>query len=192
MNRHAPKREERRKNMTDPELKDETATDLAHGYARHLARIHGDDSLSSSAVNVCQNCGATHGYIEEIWTDDGRKPLLCEDCAEEVRRMEKRADELAAALGCPERQQILDTVDTTVGLVNRLRAHDMAQCAACASARASVATECQIPHPSAAKARWRSRGGVRSTYQSFSVRTVPRSRVSRDEVPAALQARRTR
>ena len=40
---------------------------------------------------------------------------------------------------CEPRQQILDTAETTAELVNRLRGHDMAQCAACASARASAA-----------------------------------------------------
>ena len=38
-------REERRKNMPNGESNDDTIADLAHGYARYLARIHGDDSL---------------------------------------------------------------------------------------------------------------------------------------------------
>ena len=87
----------------------------------------------------CENCGTTEGFIERIWTDDGTKPWLCEDCAGEVRRLEKLADELAAAPSCQEREQILDTAETTAELVNRLRAHDMAQCAYCASARTRVA-----------------------------------------------------
>jgi alpha-D-ribose 1-methylphosphonate 5-phosphate C-P lyase len=61
-------------------------------------------SLDSAAVLACHHCGTTCGYIEEIWTDDGGKPLLCEDCAGEVRRLEKLADELAAAPSCPQRQ----------------------------------------------------------------------------------------
>jgi hypothetical protein len=79
----------------------------------------------------CENCRTTEGFIERIWTDDGTKPWLCEDCAGEVRRLEKLADEWAAAPSCPERERILDTAETTSGLVKRLRAHDMAQCAEC-------------------------------------------------------------
>ena len=100
-------------------------------------------SRASAAVLACHHCGTTGGYIEEIWTDDGGKPLLCEDCAGEVRRLEKLADELAAAPSCQQRQQILDTVETTTELVNRLRAHDMTPCIACASARTSAALD---PH----------------------------------------------
>ena len=88
---------------------------------------------------VCQNCGTTEGFIERIWTDDGTKPWLCEDCGEEVRRLEKLADELATAPSCRQREQVLDTSETTAELVNRLRAHDMAHCADCASARARIA-----------------------------------------------------
>jgi hypothetical protein len=115
------------------------AADLAHGYALHLARIHGDDSLDSSAGRACENCGVTGGYLDQIWTDDGTKPRLCEDCAGEVRRLEKQADELALVPSCEQRQQILDTAETAAALVNRLRAHDMSQCAACAAMRARVA-----------------------------------------------------
>ena len=100
-------------------------------------------SLDSAAVLACRHCGTTCGYIEEIWTDDGGKPLLCEDCAGEVRRLEKLADELAAAPSCPQRQQIQDTVETTTELVNRLRAHDMVPCVACASARTGAVLD---PH----------------------------------------------
>jgi putative hemolysin len=124
MNRHAPSR--RGKRMITAHMTN--------------AQAH---SLASAAVLACQNCGTTGGYIEEIWTDDGGKPLLCEDCAGEVRRLEKLADELAAAPSCQQRQQILDTVETTTELVNRLRAHDMMQCVACASARTSAALD---PH----------------------------------------------
>jgi hypothetical protein len=124
MNRHAPSR--RGKRMITAHM-----TNAQH------------NSLASAAVLACQNCGTTGGYIEEIWTDDGGKPLLCEDCAGEVRRLEKLADELAAAPSCPQRQQILDTVETTTELVNRLRAHDMLPCVACASARTSAALD---PH----------------------------------------------
>jgi hypothetical protein len=62
---------------------------------------------------LARTAATTGGYVEEIWTDDGGKPPLCEDCAGEVRRLEKLADELAAAPSCQERQQILDTVETT-------------------------------------------------------------------------------
>ena len=100
-------------------------------------------SRACAAVLACQNCGTIGGYIDEIWTDDGGKPLLCEDCAGEVRRLEKLADELAAAPSCPQRQQIQDTVETTTELVNRLRAHDMVPCVACASARTGAVLD---PH----------------------------------------------
>jgi protein-arginine kinase activator protein McsA len=101
--------------------------------------VYGGDPLASVAVNVCENCGTSRGHIEQIWTDDGTKPLLCEDCAEEVRRIEQLADELAKAPSCPERQQILDTAETTAGLMNRLQAHDIAQCAACGASLSSAA-----------------------------------------------------
>jgi hypothetical protein len=58
-----------------------------------------------------------------------------------VRRLEKLAGELAAAPGCQDRQQIVDTAQTTAELVNRLRAHDMAECMGCASARVSVTAD---------------------------------------------------
>ena len=114
---------DRRKNMRHLEGKDDT---IMGGGSR-------------GGFTRCQNCGTTDGYLDRIWTDDGTKPLLCEDCAEEVRRLEKLADELASAPCCEQRQQILDTAETTAELGNRLRGHDMAQCAACASARDSVA-----------------------------------------------------
>ena len=105
----------------------ESAADLAGNHARRMARIWGE-----VPARACENCGMTEGTIEQIWTDDGRKPRLCEDCAAEVRRLEKLADELAALPSCEARQEIIDTAESTGGLVNRLRAHDMAQCAACA------------------------------------------------------------
>ena len=102
--------------------------------------VYGDDPLASVAVTICENCGATGGHIERIWTDDGTKPLLCEACAKEVRRIERIADELATEPSCPERQQIIDTAETTAGLVNSLQAHDREHCSECALARASDAT----------------------------------------------------
>jgi hypothetical protein len=123
---------------------------LAPGYARHLARLYGEHPLVFSAgIASCENCGTRQGCIETIWTDDGTKPSLCEDCAEEVQRLEKLAHELAVLPSCPQRQQILDHTDTTEVLVNRLRAHDMAQCADCATllARAAAATESAYAMP---------------------------------------------
>jgi hypothetical protein len=113
--------------------------DWTHPYGLRGVRIDRDDAPVSAALPACHHCGTTCGYIEEIWTDDGGKPLLCEDCAGEVGRLEKLADELAAAPSCPEREQILDTAETTTELVNRLRAHDRMPCVACASARTSAA-----------------------------------------------------
>ena len=105
----------------------ESAVDFAASRARRMARIWGE-----MPTRACENCGTTEGTIEQIWTDDGRKPLLCDDCAGEVRRLEKLADELAALPSCDLRQQIIDTAESTGELVNRLRGHDLAQCAACA------------------------------------------------------------
>jgi hypothetical protein len=106
---------------------EQTAADFGHGYTAHLAHVYGD-----VPGQECENCGTTRGTVERIHTDDGRKPLLCEDCAEEVRRLEKLADRLAVLPGCEARERIIDTCQTTEELVNRLQAHDMAQCAACA------------------------------------------------------------
>ena len=117
------------------------AVDWTHPYGLRGVRIDRDDAPASAALPACHHCGTTRGYIEEIWTDDGGKPLLCEDCAGAVRRLEKLADDLAAAPSCPQREQILDTAETTAVLVNQLRAHDLAHCAACASLRATVASD---------------------------------------------------
>jgi hypothetical protein len=89
----------------------------------------------------CENCQTTSGCIETVFTDDGRKPLLCEDCADELRRVERLADELAAKPSCEFRQAIIDRAETTEGLVNALRAHDLVQCIACASTARTVADD---------------------------------------------------
>jgi hypothetical protein len=65
--------EERRENMPKRKSKDDNIADLAHGYARHVARTQGDHPLGSPAVTGCQNCGTTNGDIERNWTDDGSK-----------------------------------------------------------------------------------------------------------------------
>ena len=118
--------------------------DLSRGYAAHLARVYGE-----AAVNACENCGTTHGSIEEVWTDDGRKPLLCEECAEEVRHLEAQANALAAQAGCAEREAVANSCESTEQLVNTLRAHDMAQCAACASTRGTVTADRLYVDPAA-------------------------------------------
>ena len=123
------------KKMPNPKFNDEIVADRGYGSWSGLEDINEEDAVASVAINVCQNCGTGRGPIEQIWTDDGTKPLLCEDCAAEVRRLEKRADELAAAPGCPHRQQIVDTAESTAELVNRLLAHDMADCVGCSSVR---------------------------------------------------------
>jgi hypothetical protein len=124
------KREGAKENMPNWDPHRDSAADLARGYSLHLARVFGDDPRDGHA---CQNCSATDGDITQIWTDDGTRPWLCDDCAQEVRRLERAADELASVPSCELRQQILDTLETTAQLVNRLRAHDMSQCAGCAS-----------------------------------------------------------
>lgn len=117
---------------------DDRSSDLAHGYARHLARTYGDDPLCSHCQR-CENCGTSGGHIVEIWTDDGTRAWLCEDCAEEVRRLERVAEELAAMAGCEVRDGIVERAETTAGLVNCLRAHDMAECSVCAVVRRKAA-----------------------------------------------------
>ncbi|HEX3818813.1 MAG TPA: hypothetical protein VHW45_00700 [Candidatus Sulfotelmatobacter sp.] len=112
---------------------------LANGYTRHMARMYGDDAPDSGDGKGCENCGSTQGYIDSTWTDDGTKPRLCQECAGEIRRLEKLADRLADAPSCQRRQEILDASEPTAVLVNRLRAHDMEQCAACAALCARVA-----------------------------------------------------
>jgi hypothetical protein len=91
-----------------------------------------------NGVVVCRHCGTGEGFIEQVWTDDGAKPLLCENCRAAVRSLESMADKLAAVLGCPERQQILEETETTAALVRRLCAHDLAGCAACALLRRGI------------------------------------------------------
>lgn len=91
-----------------------------------------------SVVPACANCKAT-GILNEYWTEDDRHLLLCDDCAEEEARTEKLADQLAAAElpSCGIRQQVIESAETTRGLVNAVRAHDQV-CACCASTRKTV------------------------------------------------------
>lgn len=88
--------------------------------------LHDEPFLSPA----CANCGQT-GDFSEVWTDDGRRLELCDDCAAEERRMERLADQLAALPSCETRQRIIESAATTAGLVNALRAHDLARCASC-------------------------------------------------------------
>ena len=78
------------------------------------------------ATPECENCGSTQVLPNRIWTDDGRKLRLCEECAETERRMEALAHQLAAKPSCEERERILDDCQFTSEVVNRLTAHDMA------------------------------------------------------------------
>jgi protein-arginine kinase activator protein McsA len=90
----------------------------------------------SAAVLACENCGATEGFIDWIYTDDGRKPHLCEDCIEEQRRIERMADEMSSVpSACQTRQQIIDESETVQELVNRSRGHDLIGCAECGATR---------------------------------------------------------
>jgi hypothetical protein len=95
----------------------------------------------TTETRSCENCGNGSAFLGRISTNEGERPLLCTDCAGELRRMEALADALCAQLGCEERERIMDACETTAELVNRLRAHELAQCAACASTRATVATD---------------------------------------------------
>jgi len=56
-----------------------------------------DEGRECAAVASCANCGATSydSYLVEYPCEDGTYPLLCDDCCEEERRAEERADALA-------------------------------------------------------------------------------------------------
>jgi hypothetical protein len=105
--------------------------------------------MSGYGTIKCENCGTRRGLVEELWTADGRKPLLCEECAESVRALEAEADTLAELPSCEARQRIIDRAESTEGLVNALRAHDMIQCAACASTARTVADDRLYCNPAA-------------------------------------------
>jgi hypothetical protein len=113
---------------------EQSAADLARNYAAFVNA--GFDSPAG-----CENCGTTRGFIDECWTDDGRKPMLCEDCTSEVRRMEVLADELAAKPSCEARQALIDKAQSTEQLVNVLRGHDQIECFACLSTRETAVTD---------------------------------------------------
>jgi len=53
-----------------------------------------DEGRECAAVASCANCGATSrdSYLNEYPREDGTYPLLCDDCADEERRAEERAD----------------------------------------------------------------------------------------------------
>lgn len=95
-----------------------------------------------AAVNACTNCETTRGYLNTIWIDDKPFPvLLCEECAEEVRRIEAEADALAALqTTCDRRAMLIDRAESTAELVNLLRAHDT-ECAVCGSSRKTVVSD---------------------------------------------------
>lgn len=96
----------------------------------------------------CGNCGET-GFLVEIWTDDGRRLLLCDDCAAEERRVETLADQLAAMPSCETRRQLIEDANTTAGLVNALRAHDLSRCVYCYSDRKAVQRDREYVNPDA-------------------------------------------
>jgi hypothetical protein len=82
----------------------------------------------------CANCGASQTLLFDYWTDDGLQLVLCEDCCEEERRIEKIADYLAGLPSCRVRQDIIDSAETTRSLVKALQAHDFG-CEACGSTK---------------------------------------------------------
>ena len=48
-----------------------SAADVAANHARYMAlHVWGDEQSG----RACDNCGTTEGSIEQVWTDDGRKP----------------------------------------------------------------------------------------------------------------------
>jgi hypothetical protein len=95
----------------------------------------------AAAASGCKNCGTCHDryLLHEYLTVDGQTLTLCDECCAEERRIEALAVALAALPGCEDRQRIVDACHTAPVLVNRLRGHDLAQCAACAATRAAGA-----------------------------------------------------
>ncbi len=88
----------------------------------------------------CDGCARRDAALFDFSTDDGHNLRMCNECCAEERRIELRADELAALPSCDRRAMLIDLADTTRGLVNTLQAHDVS-CAACASTRKTVAED---------------------------------------------------
>jgi hypothetical protein len=86
----------------------------------------------------CRNCNSRN--YEEVATDEGWI-LLCDECAEEERRVENETNELANLPGCPDRQRLIDDAQSTRKLLFALRAHDVSGCAHCAAIRKPVQSE---------------------------------------------------
>jgi len=120
---------------------------VIHAHAWHNLDMNNATSNAQekadfyAPTHCCVNCKTTRGFLNSIWLNDSEKPvLLCEDCAEEAHRIEQEAEALTAMPSCEARQRIIDEAASTGELVNRLRAHDLAQCVACAAGRKSVVT----------------------------------------------------
>ena len=92
--------------------------------------------------NSCINCETTTN-LNDYWPDDrDRSVLMCDDCMEEQRRVERLANEMAALPSCDYRAMIIDRAETVQQLVNQLRSHD--QSCSCAAKR-PVQSEGLVP-----------------------------------------------
>jgi hypothetical protein len=99
-------------------------------------------------------CGDCHtptdaSSLYDVWTDDGRRLLLCEECAAKIRALEALADQLLVMPSCQERLRIIDCAISTADLVKALRAHDEAQCVYCASTRKTIHHRSHVTAPAA-------------------------------------------
>src|SRR4051794_40041462 len=70
-----------------------------------------------------------------------RPTVLSDRGAEADAKRDAQAGELVSAPSCEGRPLIIDTASSGAELVKLLRAHDLAECAACASTRGTVAAD---------------------------------------------------
>jgi hypothetical protein len=88
----------------------------------------------SAAVATCGNCGRTGRRLTYLadWSH-----MSCDDCAAEGEHVEEEIVRLSSPL-CPEQATIMNTAETIGELANRLRAHELTECVACASTGKTV------------------------------------------------------
>jgi hypothetical protein len=82
----------------------ESAADLATNYARHMARIWGDDPTASVAVNICENCGKSCETLHHVREFDYMGCDTCLDEAMAVLAAEASANWLQAAVAANVRK----------------------------------------------------------------------------------------
>jgi hypothetical protein len=84
--------------------------------------------------NSCFNCETKNDwYLMSEVEVDGQTVTVCDDCREEMERIDSEADRLTALPSCDYRAMIIDRAQTSRQLVNELRAHDMNGCHGCRS-----------------------------------------------------------